>query len=201
MLPMSRGESFLENRVFADPDEVQLGPTSTCRPAATSSSTPTAASSTRRASAAIAYDDRSASSPAASPTSARRRGRAACGCSTRRPARRTSANTTTSSTAPASTCWRSCASLFPAELRDGDRAPGRRALGHARAGPRCRSAAPSSSRACTPRLQIPGLGGLSQGPGFANLGGLGLARQPRPAATSAGALRPAAACRCGEFEI
>ncbi len=26
----------------------------------------------------------------------------------------------------------------------------------------------------SPRLHIPGLGGLSQGPGFANLGGLGL---------------------------
>ena len=25
MLPMSRGESFLENRVFADPDEVEWG--------------------------------------------------------------------------------------------------------------------------------------------------------------------------------
>ncbi len=47
MLPLSRGESFLENRVFADPDDVGWDATSTWRAARTSSSTATAASSTR----------------------------------------------------------------------------------------------------------------------------------------------------------
>ena len=173
MLPMSRGESFLENRVFSDPDEVDWDALD---------------QQTRRdfvkhsdrgvfdppSLAAIAYDDRC---PLRHRPRHRRRRR---GGGRRRRARvrgargrRRRASTTTSSTAPASTCWRSCATSSPTRCGPRSSAASGRS-GTRRAGTEVPIGRALELRGMQPRLHIPGLAGLSQGPGFANLGALGL---------------------------
>jgi mycobactin lysine-N-oxygenase len=171
MLPMSRGESFLENRVFSNPDEVEWASLDL---------------ETRRdfvkhsdrgvfdppSLAAIAYDDRCRFVT----------GRvtdvgAAAGDRVR-----------LEYESPEGDCGSeheyvvNCTgfdliaqlrSLFGPELRDeierrvGDLWEGRRGI-EVPIGRHC------ELRGMDPRLQIPGLAGLSQGPGFANLGALGL---------------------------
>lgn len=172
MLPMSRGESFLENRVFSNPDEVEWEALDL---------------QTRRdfvkhsdrgvfdppSLAAIAYDDRcrfvtgrvtDVGAPAAgagvrlryeSPEgSARREHEYVVNC--------TGFDLLTQ-----------LRSLF---------SPGLRAQVEGQAGPLWELPAGGEVRVgraleligLRPRLHIPGLGGLSQGPGFANLGALGL---------------------------
>ena len=173
MLPMSRGESFLENRVFSNPDEVEWGSLDL---------------QTRRdfvkhsdrgvfdppSLEAIAYDDRCPlrhrprhrRRRAASGEGVRARVRVAGGGG-RRP------STTTSSTAPASTCSRSCAtSSRPSCASEIERQAG--PLWDRPAGTEVRIGRALELEGMQPRLHIPGLAGLSQGPGFANLGALGL---------------------------
>jgi mycobactin lysine-N-oxygenase len=172
MLPMSRGESFLENRVFSNPDEVEWGALDL---------------QTRRdfvkhsdrgvfdppSLAAIAYDDRcrfvtgrvtDVGAPAAgegvrlqyeSPEGA-------AGSEHEYVVNCTGFD-----------LLAQLRGLFPAPLR---------AEVEAQAGPLWERPAGSEIRigraleleGMSPRLHIPGLGGLSQGPGFANLGALGL---------------------------
>ena len=150
MLPMSRGESFLENRVFSNPDAVEWRSLD---------------ERTRRdfvkhsdrgvfdppSLAAIAYDERCRFVVGRVVDVGAGAGEG-CGSSSRPRRGRRAPSTTSSPTAPASTCWRSCA-------RSSRRAPARRSSasagrsGTARPAPRCRSAAPSScatcGRACT----------------------------------------------------
>ena len=173
ILPLSRGESFLENRVFADPDDVGWERARPARRGGTSSSTATAASSTRASLAAIAGDDRCRFVAGRvhprrqrAATRVRARVRGARG-------RRPSPSTTTSSTAPASTCWRSCAALFPRRAAGRDRGRVGR-LWDRPPGTEVPIGRELELVGMEPRLHIPGLAGLSQGPGFANLGSLGL---------------------------
>ncbi len=173
-LPMSRGESFLENRVFSNPDEVAWD---------------TLDPQTRRD--FVRHCDRGVFDPAHArddrlrrPVPVRHRardarlrgGRRGRGVrELRRAAGREmrASATTTWSTAPGSTCSSSCA-------RCSRRRCGRRSrAGSARVWDRPPGAEIPIGRnleleGMRPRLHIPGLGALSQGPGFANLGSLGL---------------------------
>jgi mycobactin lysine-N-oxygenase len=172
MLPMSRGESFLENRVFSNPDEVEWGALDL---------------QTRRdfvkhsdrgvfdppSLAAIAYDDRARFvtgrvtdvGAAASGEGVRLQYEAPDGAATGE--HEYVVNCT------GFDLLAQLRNLFPEELR---------ARVESQAGPLWERPAGSEipiGRALelegmTPRLHIPGLGGLSQGPGFANLGALGL---------------------------
>ena len=172
MLPMSRGESFLENRVFSNPDEVEWGDLDL---------------QTRRdfvkhsdrgvfdppSLAAIAYDDRcrfvtgrvtDVGSPAG-------------GEGVRReyesPEGRAGAEHEYVVNCTGFDLLAQLRELFPAEVR---------AEVEAQAGPLWERPAGTEVRigralelaGMAPRLHIPGLAGLSQGPGFANLGALGL---------------------------
>jgi mycobactin lysine-N-oxygenase len=171
MLPMSRGESFLENRVFSNPDEVEWGALD---------------QQTRRdfvkhsdrgvfdppSLAAIAYDDRCRFVTGRVTDVA---GGADGGVRLRHEAPEGIA-------APEHDYVVNCTgfdllaqlrTLFPATTR---------AQIEARAGQLWDTPAGTEVpigrflelRGVEPRLQIPGLAGLSQGPGFANLGALGL---------------------------
>ena len=152
------------------PRRGRLGRARTCRRGGTSSSTPTAASSTRRAWRRSPTTTAAASSPAGSPTSARPSAATGCGSSTSRRA----------GSPPATPRLRrqlhrlrpagAAARPLPAAGARSRSSARRGRSGTGRRGPRCRSAAPWSWWGCEPRLHIPGLGGLSQGPGFANLG-------------------------------
>jgi mycobactin lysine-N-oxygenase len=172
MLPMSRGESFLENRVFSNPDEVEWGDLDL---------------QTRRdfvkhsdrgvfdppSLAAIAYDDR-----AHFVTGRVTDVGAAAGGERVRLQYESPAGTAASEHEYVVNCTgfdllAQLRSLFPEPLR---------ARVESQAGPLWERPAGSEIRICralelagmAPRLHIPGLGGLSQGPGFANLGALGL---------------------------
>jgi mycobactin lysine-N-oxygenase len=172
MLPMSRGESFLENRVFSNPDTVEWGSLD---------------EQTRRdfvkhsdrgvfdppSLAAIAYDDR-------------------CGFVTGRVTDVGSAaegeRVRLVYESPEGTIGRehdyvaNCTgfdllaqlrTLFPAKAREEiERQVG--PLWDQPSGTEVPIGRHLELRGLTPRLQIPGLAGLSQGPGFANLGALGL---------------------------
>lgn len=172
MLPMSRGESFLENRVFSNPDEVEWGSLDL---------------QTRRdfvkhsdrgvfdppSLAAIAYDDRC---------------RFVTGRVTDVGAPSSGEGVRLQYESPEGVAGSeheyvvNCTGfdllaqlrgLFPAPLR---------AQVEAQAGPlwerppgaEIRIGRALELEGMSPRLHIPGLGGLSQGPGFANLGALGL---------------------------
>jgi mycobactin lysine-N-oxygenase len=172
MLPMSRGESFLENRVFSNPDTVEWGSLDL---------------QTRRdfvkhsdrgvfdppSLAAIAYDDR-------------------CGFVTGRVtdvgASASGEGVRLDYESPEGTVGRehdyvaNCTGFdLLAQLRTLFPAPVREEI-ERRAGPLW--SRPAGTEApigrhlelvgMRPRLQVPGLAGLSQGPGFANLGALGL---------------------------
>ena len=172
MLPMSRGESFLENRVFSNPDTVEWGSLDL---------------QTRRdfvkhsdrgvfdppSLAAIAYDDR-------------------CGFVTGRVtdvgAASVGEGVRLDCESPGGTVSRehdyvaNCTGFdLLAQLRTLFPAPVREAI-ERRVGPLWDQPAGSEApigrnlelAGMHPRLQVPGLAGLSQGPGFANLGALGL---------------------------
>jgi mycobactin lysine-N-oxygenase len=171
MLPMSRGESFLENRVFSDPDVIEWGDLD---------------QETRRdfvkhadrgvfdppSLAAIAYDDRC---------------RFVCGRVThvgsKAPARVQVSYEAPGGGAEGEHDWvvnctgfdliAQLRSLFPAELR----AEIESRVGDLWETPRGVEVPIGRNLELVgmePLLQIPGLAGLSQGPGFANLGALGL---------------------------
>jgi mycobactin lysine-N-oxygenase len=189
MLPMSRGESFLENRVFSNPDEVEWGDLDL---------------QTRRdfvkhsdrgvfdppSLAAIAYDDR-------------------CRFVTGRvtdvgsPGDGDGVRLEYESPEGVARCEHdyvvNCTGFdLLAQLR-GLFAPAVRAEVEGRAGPlwdrppgiEVRIGRSLELEGMAPRLHIPGLGGLSQGPGFANLGALGLLanRVLQPLLLERGALR------------
>jgi len=171
-LPLSRGESFLENRVFSDPDEV--GWTGLDR-------------TTRRdfvkhsdrgvfdppSLAAIAYDDRvrfvtgrvTDVGAAAGGARVRLRHEAPQGIDS--PEHDYVANCT------GFDLLAQLRTLFPADTRAAiEEQAGR--LWDTPAGTEVPIGRALELRGVEPRLHIPGLAGLSQGPGFANLGALGL---------------------------
>lgn len=172
MLPMSRGESFLENRVFSDPDEVEWGSLDL---------------QTRRdfvkhsdrgvfdppSLAAIAYDDRC---------------RFVTGRVTDVGSAATGERVRLDYESPEGVVSRehdyvaNCTgfdllaqlrALFPDPVREEiERQAG--PLWDRPAGTEVPIGRNLELKGMRPRLQIPGLAGLSQGPGFANLGALGL---------------------------
>jgi mycobactin lysine-N-oxygenase len=172
MLPMSRGESFLENRVFSNPDEVEW----------------TALDQTTRRDfvkhsdrgvfdppslSAIAYDDRCRFvTGRVTGVSAARQG---AGVRLRHESPEGVAS-------PEHDYVVNCTgfdllaqlrTLFPAETRDAiEERVGK--LWDKPAGTEVPIGRHLELKEMQPRIQIPGLAGLSQGPGFANLGALGL---------------------------
>jgi mycobactin lysine-N-oxygenase len=173
MLPLSRGESFLENRVFSNPDEVEWSDLDL---------------ETRRdfvkhsdrgvfdppSLAAIAYDDRcrfvkgrvlDAGAPDA-------------GEGVRIDYESAAADTVSAEHEYVVNCTgfdllRQLRELFPDPVRaevEGRAGP----LWERQAGSEVRIGRALELEGMEPRLHIPGLAGLSQGPGFANLGALGL---------------------------
>jgi len=172
LLPLSRGESFLENRVFSNPDEVEWSALD---------------QQTRRdfvkhsdrgvfdppSLAAIAYDDRcrfvtgrvTDVGAAAGGEGVRLHYRAPEGAVQRQ--HEYVVNCT------GFDLLAQLRDLFPAELRAEieHRVGG---LWERSAGAEVPIGRALELRGMSPRLQIPGLAGLSQGPGFANLGALGL---------------------------
>ncbi len=172
MLPMSRGESFLENRVFSDPDEVEW----------------TALDQTTRRDfvkhsdrgvfdppslAAIAYDDRCrfvtgrVTDVAAAKEGARVRLRHESPEGVQQPEHDYVVNCT------GFDLLAQLRSLFSAETRGSIEAQVGQ-LWEVPAGTEVSIGRNLELKGMSPRLQIPGLAGLSQGPGFANLGALGL---------------------------
>ena len=173
MLPMSRGESFLENRVFSNPDEVEWGALDL---------------QTRRdfvkhsdrgvfdppSLAAIAYDDRcrfvtgrvTDVGAAGGGEGVRLEYESPEGPAEQRARLRRQLHRLR----PAGAAARP---LPGAGARARSRARSGRS-GTGPPGPRCRSAAASSWRGCSRGCTSPASAGLSQGPGFANLGALGL---------------------------
>lgn len=173
MLPMSRGESFLENRVFSNPDEVEWGSLDL---------------QTRRdfvkhsdrgvfdppSLAAIAYDDRAhfvtgrvtdVGAPAGGGDGVRLQYESPEGAATGE--HEYVVNCT------GFDLLAQLRNLFPEELRarvEGQAGP----LWERPVGSEIRIGRALELEGMSPRLHIPGLGGLSQGPGFANLGALGL---------------------------
>jgi mycobactin lysine-N-oxygenase len=192
MLPMSRGESFLENRVFSNPDEVEW----------------TALDQTTRRDfvkhsdrgvfdppslAAIAYDDRCRFVTGRVTDVSATRGGAGV---------RLRHESPEGIAAPEHDYVVNCTGfdllaqlrdLFPAQTRS--EIEGRVGqLWDTPAGTEVPIGRHLELRGMQPRLHIPGLAGLSQGPGFANLGALGLLsnrvlqplfaeRRPTPATT------------------
>jgi len=173
MLPMSRGESFLENRVFSNPDEVEWASLDL---------------QTRRdfvkhsdrgvfdppSLAAIAYDDRARFvtgrvTDVGAPTG----GADGVRLQYESPEGAASSEHEYVVNCTGFDLLAQLRNLFPAQLRE---------RVESQAGPLWERPAGSEIRigraleleGMSPRLHIPGLGGLSQGPGFANLGALGL---------------------------
>jgi len=172
MLPMSRGESFLENRVFSNPDEVEWESLDL---------------QTRRdfvkhsdrgvfdppSLAAIAYDDRCRFvTGRVTDVGAARDGEGV------RLEYESPEGTVSSEHDYAVNCTgfdllAQLRTLFPDEVREEiERRVG--PLWDAPAGTEVPIGRNLELKGMQPRLQIPGLAGLSQGPGFANLGALGL---------------------------
>ncbi|HEX3173539.1 MAG TPA: SidA/IucD/PvdA family monooxygenase [Solirubrobacterales bacterium] len=172
MLPMSRGESFLENRVFSDPTEVEW----------TALDQQTRRDFVKHSDrgvfdppslAAIAYDDRcSFVTGRVTDVEAVRGGegvrlehRAPGGVA--RPEHDYVVNCT------GFDLLAQLRTLFPAQVRaEIEERVGK--LWDTPAGTEVPIGRNLELRGMEPRLQIPGLAGLSQGPGFANLGALGL---------------------------
>jgi mycobactin lysine-N-oxygenase len=172
MLPMSRGESFLENRVFSNPDAVEWGSLD---------------EQTRRdfvkhsdrgvfdppSLAAIAYDDR-CSFVTGRVTDV---GSATAGDGVRleyeSPEGPVSREHDYVANCTGFDLLAQLRTLFPAAVREEiERQVG--PLWDRPAGTEVPIGRHLELRGMQPRLQIPGLAGLSQGPGFANLGALGL---------------------------
>jgi mycobactin lysine-N-oxygenase len=172
MLPMSRGESFLENRVFSNPDAVEWGDLDL---------------QTRRdfvkhsdrgvfdppSLAAIAYDDRNRFVTGRVTDV----GETASGEGLRleyeSPAGRVDAEHEHVVNCTGFDLLRQLRELFPDEVREEvERRSG--PLWDRPAGTEIGIGRGLELEGMSPRLHIPGLAGLSQGPGFANLGALGL---------------------------
>jgi mycobactin lysine-N-oxygenase len=171
-LPLSRGESFLENRVFSDPDEVEW----------TALDQRTRRDFVKHSDrgvfdppslAAIAYDDRcrfvtgrvTDVEATAGGERVRLEHRSAEG--TVRPEHDYVVNCT------GFDLLAQLRTLFPAQVRaEIEQQVGQ--LWDTPAGTEVPIGRNLELRGMEPRLQIPGLAGLSQGPGFANLGALGL---------------------------
>lgn len=172
MLPMSRGESFLENRVFSNPDEVEW----------------TALDETTRRDfvkhsdrgvfdppslAAIAYDDRCRFVTGRITDVA-----AADGCASVRLRHESPEGVAGPEHDYVVNCTgfdllAQLRELFPERTRSEIEARVGR-LWERPAGTEVPIGRHLELRGMSPRLHIPGLAGLSQGPGFANLGALGL---------------------------
>ncbi len=172
MLPMSRGESFLENRVFSNPDEVEWGSLDL---------------QTRRdfvkhsdrgvfdppSLAAIAYDDRCrfVTGRVTDVGSPERGDGVRLEYEAPRGAARSEHEYVVNCTG--FDLLAQLRDLFPPEVRaevEGQAGP----LWDRPPGAEVRIGRALELEGMLPRLHIPGLGGLSQGPGFANLGALGL---------------------------
>jgi mycobactin lysine-N-oxygenase len=172
MLPMSRGESFLENRVFSNPDEVEWGSLDL---------------QTRRdfvkhsdrgvfdppSLAAIAYDDRCRFVTGRVTDVGSSAGGEGVRLEYESPEGRAGGEHEYVVNCTGFDLLAQLRGLFPPRVR---------AEVESQAGPLWERPPGSEIRigraleleGMSPRLHIPGLGGLSQGPGFANLGALGL---------------------------
>lgn len=172
MLPMSRGESFLENRVFSNPDEVEW----------------TALDQTTRRDfvkhsdrgvfdppslAAIAYDDRCRFVTGRVTDVSAARGGAGVRLRHESPAGVAGPEHDYVVNCTGFDLLAQLRDLFPAATRAEIEARVGR-LWDSPAGTEAPIGRHLELREMEPRLQIPGLAGLSQGPGFANLGALGL---------------------------
>jgi mycobactin lysine-N-oxygenase len=172
MLPLSRGESFLENRVFSNPDEVEWNSLD---------------QRTRRdfvkhsdrgvfdppSLAAIAYDDRCRFVTGRVTDVSSTAGDAGVRLEYESPEGRAGGEHEYVVNCTGFDLLAQLRGLFPPRVR---------AEVESQAGPLWERPPGSEIRigraleleGLSPRLHIPGLGGLSQGPGFANLGALGL---------------------------
>jgi mycobactin lysine-N-oxygenase len=204
MLPMSRGESFLENRVFSNPDEVEWSDLDL---------------QTRRdfvkhsdrgvfdppSLAAIAYDDRARFVTGRVTDVGAPRSGEGVRLQYESPAGGVDAEHEYVVNCTGFDLLRQLRELFPDPVR---------AAVEAQAGPLWERPAGSEIRigrgleleGMSPRLHIPGLAGLSQGPGFANLGALGLLSnrvlQPLVAETAAAqGLAPRAVCNINLYRL
>jgi len=172
MLPMSRGESFLENRVFSNPDEVEWSALD---------------QTTRRdfvkhsdrgvfdppSLAAIAYDDRSRFVTGRVTDVEKAPGGKGVRLEHRSPEGVVHPEHDYVVNCTGFDLLAQLRDLFPAETRTEIEARVG-ALWDTPAGTEVPIGRFLELRGMQPRLQIPGLAGLSQGPGFANLGALGL---------------------------
>lgn len=172
MLPMSRGESFLENRVFSNPDEVEWGSLDL---------------QTRRdfvkhsdrgvfdppSLAAIAYDDRARFVTGRVTDVGERQGGEGVRLEYESPEGLADGEHDYVVNCTGFDLLAQLRDLFPPPVREqveGQAGP----LWDRPAGSEIRIGRALELEGMQPRLHIPGLGGLSQGPGFANLGALGL---------------------------
>jgi mycobactin lysine-N-oxygenase len=172
MLPMSRGESFLENRVFSNPDTVEWEALD---------------QQTRRdfvkhsdrgvfdppSLAAIAYDDRCRFVTGRVTDVGATAGGEGVRLEYDSPEGTGSAEHDYVANCTGFDLLAQLRTLFPAEVRaEIERRVG--GLWDRQPGAEVPIGRNLELRGMRPRLQIPGLAGLSQGPGFANLGALGL---------------------------
>ncbi len=172
MLPMSRGESFLENRVFSNPDVVEWGDLDL---------------QTRRdfvkhsdrgvfdppSLAAIAYDDRNRFVTGRVTDVGETPSGEGVRLEYESPAARVDAEHEYVVNCTGFDLLRQLRALFPDAAREAvERRSG--PLWERPAGTEVRVGRGLELEGMSPRLHIPGLAGLSQGPGFANLGALGL---------------------------
>ncbi|HET6998285.1 MAG TPA: SidA/IucD/PvdA family monooxygenase [Solirubrobacterales bacterium] len=172
MLPMSRGESFLENRVFSNPDEVEWGSLDL---------------QTRRdfvkhsdrgvfdppSLAAIAYDDRARFVTGRVTDVGERQGGEGVRLEYESPEGLKGSEHDYVVNCTGFDLLAQLRDLFPPPVREqveSQAGP----LWDRPAGTEVRIGRALELQGMQPRLHIPGLGGLSQGPGFANLGALGL---------------------------
>jgi mycobactin lysine-N-oxygenase len=172
MLPMSRGESFLENRVFSNPDEVEW----------TSLDQTTRRDFVKHSDrgvfdppslAAIAYDDRCRFATGRVTEVFSARGGEGVRLRHESPEGVMSPEHDYVVNCTGFDLLAQLHGLFPAETREEIEAQVGK-LWDTPPGTEVPIGRNLELREMRPRLQIPGLGGLSQGPGFANLGALGL---------------------------
>jgi mycobactin lysine-N-oxygenase len=173
MLPMSRGESFLENRVFSNPDEVEWGSLDL---------------QTRRdfvkhsdrgvfdppSLAAIAYDDRCRFVTGRVTDVAAADGGERVRLQYESPEGAVGGEHEYVVNCTGFDLLAQLRTLFAPELRAEIESRVGGGLWEGRRGVEVPIGRSLELKGLSPRLQIPGLAGLSQGPGFANLGALGL---------------------------
>lgn len=172
MLPMSRGESFLENRVFSNPDEVEWGALDL---------------QTRRdfvkhsdrgvfdppSLAAIAYDDRARFVTGRVTDVGESQSGEGVRLEYESPEGLADGEHDYVVNCTGFDLLAQLRDLFPAPVREQVESQAG-ALWDRPAGVEVKIGRALELEGMSPRLHIPGLGGLSQGPGFANLGALGL---------------------------